>query len=53
MSASDVSAAKERADRGGDPGLGQPFGERNRRVLRPGVVVMDQPGQIGDAVLLG
>ena len=31
-------------------GLGEAFGEGDRRVLRPGVGVVDQPGQVGGAV---
>jgi len=38
------------ADRGSDPGRGEAFAERQRRVLRPVVVVMDQPGQVGVAL---
>ena len=38
-------------DRGVDASGGEPFGERDRDVLGAGVGVVDQPGQVGDAVL--
>ena len=39
-------------DRGVDPGLEEAFGEGDRGVLRPAVVVMNQAGQVGDAFAL-
>ena len=40
-----VQGVTDRADRPGDPGLEQCLGERQRRVLRPSIGVMDQTGR--------
>ena len=45
-----VVGVADGADGGADPGVGEAFGERDRRVLRPGVGVMDQARPVAVAV---
>ena len=45
-----VVAVAEGPDRRVDAGLGEAFGVGDGCVLRPGVVVTDQPGQVGGPI---
>lgn len=45
-----VVAVAGGADRGIDTGVDESFGEGDGRVLRPAIVMMNQPGQVVDAL---
>jgi hypothetical protein len=41
-----VEFAADRSDGGADAGFGEPVGERDRGVIRAGILVVDQPGGV-------